>query len=130
MYRIMLAVLALSLAACSKVTITRSDNQVIAVGTGSVLQSATSIIDHTNTVAVYACTVEKVVGENSTGSGKSGTSGVMSYSYFEWPNIAENIAEILKQVKETAEQGRGLLNLFGEHSYTVTLSCLRTPKLK
>ena len=124
MYRIMiLVVLALSLAACSRVTITHTDNKVVAVGTGSALQSATYVIDRTNTAAVYACSVDKAADNNSSENDDSDPVGIKPHSILTFSKFAENILEILKQVKETAEQGKGLLNLFGEHSYRVTLSC-------
>ncbi len=35
----------------------------------------------------------------------------------------DEFKELVESLKELAEEGKGLLNLFGTHTYTVTLDC-------
>ena len=111
--RVVVAVLLAGfLAGCTSVTIEHAGGAVVAKGSGLGFVGPKSVIDTTHEAAKYACEKKDVAAllpESENGLA---------------PQVYGTLHEFLEDANAVAEEGKSLLvNLFGEHSYSVTRPC-------
>lgn len=84
---------------------------VSVVGTQAVLLGHEKLIDKTWNTASKACLP------------RGGAGGVLGMGAMSATTAISALAEFLSSARAVADQGVGLVNLFGSHSYAVTLKC-------
>lgn len=105
-----------TLTACAQVTIERTGNLVTVAANGSVLgYSAENIVNRAHDVREHVCSKKAYVPP----AGKKSSDefdGVRLYGLWSFD-------ELRKDVRETVEGAKAIVDLFGSHSYRATLEC-------
>ena len=104
----------LLLTACAQLTVQRTDNKVTVNASGSVLMySMEDVIDRAHSARDLAC-----MGRAAKLTGNRNAAGEIRLF-----TKLEEFESAFESVKNLAEHGKGVLDIFGSHSYNVVLDC-------